>query len=109
MSRRSCALGPIQVRWLRSSFASGESDGIEQESPFCSETVSRSGVAVAALMRSFSLHRGAQRTVEVVEDVVRILDAHRDAHEARQHAAVEQLLLGELGVGGGGGVDHEGL
>ena len=40
-----------------------------------------------------------ERLVEVVDDVVDVLDADADAHDARQHARVDELLLGELRVG----------
>src|SRR4051812_16468513 len=105
--RRSLALGPTQVRCDLSSLASGESEGSSQVSPLVRVTVSR--VSVAAAMPSFSLHRAVQRLVEVVEDVVEVFDPDADAHEARQHAAGEQLLLAELRVGGGRGMDDERL
>src|SRR5689334_15521692 len=99
------ASGPCQVRCDFRSFASGELAGIEQVRAFCRSTVSRSGAVV--LMVSILLQRRGERSVEVVDDVVHVLDADADADEAGEHARVDELLLAELGVGGRRGMDDE--
>src|SRR3712207_7579068 len=48
-----------------------------------------------------------QRLVEVGDDVARVLDADRQAHEVGRHAGRDLLLGRELPVRGGGRVDHE--
>src|SRR3954469_18106790 len=104
---RSLAVGPIQVRCDFSSFANGELAGMSQVSPLANCTVSISStVAVLMLLLreiSTSSIRGCrgQSLVKVINDVLRVLYSHADAHDAGQHARVEQLLLGELGVGRG--------
>ena len=43
--------------------------------------------------------RGCEGLVEIVDDVLDVFDAHANPHHAGKHARVDELLLGELGVG----------
>ena len=54
------------------------------------------------------LHLG-QGLFQVGQDVLDVLDAHRQADEVGGDAGGGQLLFRELPVGGGGGVEHAGL
>src|SRR5699024_4620728 len=50
---------------------------------------------------------GDQALLDVGEDVVDVLEAHAEAHEARLDPGRALLLLAELRVRGRGGVDHQ--
>src|SRR5699024_10909322 len=52
--------------------------------------------------------RRGDRLVEVPEDVLHVLEAHRDADEVGPDAAGDELLRGELAVRGRGRVQDEG-
>lgn len=52
---------------------------------------------------------GPQRLVEVLEDVVDVLQAHRQPHQLRRHAGLRLLLGGKLLVRRAGRMDHQRL
>src|SRR4051812_20927617 len=54
-------------------------------------------------------YRLAERLVKIINNVGDVFDTHRQSHEAGADARLGQLLLGELGVGGGSGVDDQRL
>src|SRR4051794_10628630 len=82
---------------------------MSQLRPFERWTVSSSGAASVMVMSRLSVQSFGERLVEVVDDVVRLLDADAETHEPRQHAGVGELLLAELRVGGGCRMDDERL
>ena len=49
-----------------------------------------------------------ERLTNVVENVVYVLNAHREAYEIGCHASLSQLFVGELSVGVACGVEHTG-
>ena len=51
----------------------------------------------------------AQRLVDVPEDVLDILDAHRQPDHVGPHAGARQFRLVQLAVRGGGRMDHQRL
>src|SRR3712207_8718864 len=51
--------------------------------------------------------RRVESLVEVVDQVLRILEADGEAHHLRSRAGLRLLLVRELTVGGGGRVDHQ--
>lgn len=52
---------------------------------------------------------GREAVFEIGDDVVDVLRADRKADGVLVDACRLQLLVGELGVGGGGRMDHEGF
>ena len=52
---------------------------------------------------------GLERLVQVGQNIVDVLNADGQPDGAGADALVQQLRLGELGVGGGGGVDDQAL
>src|ERR1700749_1447290 len=65
------------------------------------------GQMANATVSCFDLGRSLKGLVEVPYDVVDILDAHGDPHEIRTDVCSEQGLVGQLLMGGRGGVDDE--
>ena len=53
------------------------------------------------------LGEGVKAQLQVGENIINVLNAYCQAHKVRVHADLLQLLSGKLGVGGGGGVNHE--
>src|SRR5262249_6619239 len=85
---------------------------------FASSCDSISTIAVFDSSRLFSCSKslatalagcGGERLVDVAEDVVERLDAHRHAHHVGRDAGLELLLLAHLAVRGRGRVDDERL
>ena len=53
------------------------------------------------------LFRGGEALFQIGDDVVNVLGADGEADGVGMDVLVLQLRFGELGVGGGGGVDHQ--
>src|SRR3546814_9770972 len=68
----------------------------------------RSPATVKSMRRSVLL-RGAERLAQVGDDVVRILQADREAHHVLADPRPLQVLGGHLLARGAGRMDHQGL